>query len=324
LILFIFVKHGLATIAHLYIITFCFSLVSPFFHRTEFTIIPCILKREVLLRGNGTLAGFRRLMQVVAPAIGGVVIALIGIESCFLIDSITFFISAACIACVVVQQVQQEKNVLTLRALVQNMRDGYFILVSSALLITLALYAAFINFLGGPILPLLPLLADMIGLGASGYGVMMSALSVGLIVSGFIIGILEKHFHKIRLLLVGLLWSSMSILLIGVYPCALVVVGSMFLLGMGLNISNLPIITLFQTNVDPAKIGVVSSFKFTIAQVAQPISIALSGFLADFIPLYILFLTIGTMLLLGTMIGFVLPQFKENKTHTGAVPESFE
>ncbi|MBN2621402.1 MFS transporter [candidate division WOR-3 bacterium] len=115
-ILFMLVRRGMATITQLYVITFCFSLVSPFFHRTEFTIIPFILDAKVLLRGNGTLAGFRRLMQVIAPAIGGVVIALIGIESCFLIDSITFFISSVCIAGVAVKQVQQKKEVLTLEA----------------------------------------------------------------------------------------------------------------------------------------------------------------------------------------------------------------
>ncbi|MBN2621403.1 MFS transporter [candidate division WOR-3 bacterium] len=160
----------------------------------------------------------------------------------------------------------------------------------------------------------MPLLAQKRDVGASGYGIMMSALSVGLIVSGFIIGFFEKCFSKIRLILVGLLLSSISILLIGVYPRAFVIVGSMFLLGLGLNISNLPIITLFQTKVNPAKIGVVSSFVFTIAQAAQPISIALSGILADFIILNTLFIIIGTLLLLGTIIGFLLAQFRENKT----------
>jgi DHA3 family macrolide efflux protein-like MFS transporter len=163
------------------------------------------------------------------------------------------------------------------------------------------------------VLPLLPLLAERTDLGASGYGGMMSALSVGLIVSGFIIGFFEKYLSKSRLILAGLLLSSLAILLIGVYSCAPVIIGSMFVLGMGLNISNLPIITLFQTSVDPAKIGVVSSFVFTIAQVAQPVSIALSGFLADLISLNTLFLAIGGVLLLGTGIGFILPQLKEQK-----------
>lgn len=216
--IFILVKCEKVTITHLYVITFCFSLVSPFFHRTEFTIIPCILNKEMLLRGNGILAGFRRLMQVVAPAIGGVVIALVGIKSGFFIDSMTFFVSAAFVTWIAVKKIPQNKDIMTLKTLIVNMKEGYAILLSSVFLLTLALYAAFINFLGGPVLPLLPLLAENTNLGSSGYGVMMSVLSVGLI-----------------------------------------------------------------------------------------------GFLADFIPLNILFLAIGGMLLVGTLIGFILPQLKEDK-----------
>jgi DHA3 family macrolide efflux protein-like MFS transporter len=318
-VLFIFVRYGYATVTHLYVLTFCFSLLSPFFHRTEFTIIPHLLSKEILLKGNGVIAGSRRLMQIIAPALGGLIIAVIGTESCFLIDGITYLFSAFCIGFVVIRKVSHTTDALSIKTLIKNMKEGYFILISSALLCTLAIYAAFINFFGGPVLPLLPLISEKIELGSSGYGIMMSVLSAGLIVSSFIIGFFERIFSKVRLILIGLSLSSLSILLIGIWPTAFVVIGSMFLLGVGLNISNLPIITLFQVNVDTAKIGVVSSFVFTIAQIAQPISIALTGFLADHIPLSILFFVIGIILLIGTLVGFLLPQFRTDTIPVAAV-----
>ena len=69
--LFIMTELGRVTITHLYVITFLFSLVSPFFHRTEFTIIPCILdKKMIVVRTNYKIyVGFFR-QQIMTMKLG--------------------------------------------------------------------------------------------------------------------------------------------------------------------------------------------------------------------------------------------------------------
>lgn len=310
LFLFILVRSNMVTIIYLYIITFVFSVFSPFFHRTEFTIIPHLVPKELLLKTNGIIAGARRLMQVISPGLGGIIISLVGIENCFLIDAVTFFFSSFCIIFVVAQYSRQTMKATKAKSFLADIRDGYRILVGSSFLLTLAIYAACINFLGGPIMPLLPLLAEKYGMEASGYGLMMSALSVGLVAVSFLIGFLGKILRRIPMMLAGLIISAIAILIMGIGSVPIVILIALFFLGAGLSLSNLPITTLFQEKVSSDKIGVVSSFVFTIAQMALPISIAISGFLVDFISIGIIFIIVGIMLLIGAVIGFALPQFK--------------
>ncbi|MGB3340331.1 MAG: MFS transporter [bacterium] len=318
LILFILVRFNVASILHLYIITFAFSVCSPFFHRTEFTIIPQLVPKEILLKANGIISGARRLMQIISPGFGGVLISSVGIENCFLIDTITFFFSSFCIVFVVVRYSVQSKEALKIRSFFANIKEGYRLLIGSSFLLTLAIYAACINFLGGPIMPLLPLLATKHGMEASGYGIMMSVLSIGLITSSFLVGFLEKILRRVPMILTGLIISAIAILIMGIGFMPIAILIALFFLGIGLSLSNLPINTLFQEKVSPDKLGVVSSFVFTIAQIALPISIALSGFLVDFVSLGTIFTAVGIMLLVGAMIGFALPQFKGESTVIGA------
>lgn len=314
LLLFILVRFNIVTIIHLYIITFAFSVCSPFFHRAEFTIIPRLVPKELLLKTNGILNGSRRLMQVVSPGLGGILVSLVGVENGFFIDAITFFFSALCIVFVITTQPKLKSSKIKIKSLIVDIKNGYRSLLASSFLFTLAIYAACINFLGGPIIPLLPLFSFKHNMGASGYGLMVSFLSVGLIVSSFLIGFFEKNLRKIPMLLTGLITSAFAVVFMGIGHNLTAVFISIFFLGIGMTLSNLPIITLFQEKVPPSKIGVISSFVFTIAQIAQPVSIVLSGFLVDILSLNTILVIIGVLLLVGALVGFILPQFKGKST----------
>lgn len=312
--LFLFVKLNLVTIMHLYIITFLFSVASPFFHRTEFTIIPQLVSKELLLRTNGIINGARRLMQVISPGLGGILISLVGIENGFLIDGLTFFFSSFCIIFIVIAHSNNRVERIRIKSLIQDLKSGYRILLTSSFLLTLAIYAACINFFGGPVIPLLPLLSMEHGMEASGYGFLVSILSVGLITASLFIGYLEKLLRRIPMILAGLIISSVAVLVLGIGHVPIIMLIAVFFLGAGMTLSNLPITTIFQDKVPSAKIGVVSSFVFTIAQIAMPISMALSGFLVDILSLSTILTVIGIVLLIGALLGFVLPQFKSEST----------
>ena len=314
MLLFLMVRFGIATIMHLYIITFAFSMCSPFFHRTEFTIIPQLVSKELLLKTNGIINGARRLMQIISPGLGGIMISLIGVENGFLIDALTFFFSSFCILFIVISHSDQKSARIRVKSLINDIKSGYKILLASSFLLTLAVYAACINFFGGPIIPLLPLLSLKHGMQASGYGLLMSFLSIGLIAASFFVGFLEKFLRRVPMILIGLIVSAVAVLIMGIGHVPTIILIAVFFLGAGMTLSNLPITTLFQEKVPAAKIGVVSSFVFTIAQIAMPISMALSGFLVDILSLSTIFVVIGIMLLIGALLGFALPQFKGEST----------
>jgi MFS family permease len=312
LILYILVKTNVVTIFHIYILTFIFSVLSPFFHRTEFTIIPELIGKNELLKANGILGGVKRLMQIISPVIGGIFIAFLRIENCFLFDSISFFLSSFCILFIATNYTHKIRKQKYVHLFFREIKEGYKIVINSSFLLTLGIYAACINFFAGPMFPLLPLISVKRGLPVSNYGFMMGALSAGMILSSFFIGILSKWFNHIKILLLGLSISAISIALIGLSKINLLLIFSSFLLGVGLNVTNLPISTLIQEVVPKERIGMVSSFVFTFAQIAMPVSIVLSGLMADLFSLESIFITISLIIIIGVIIGIKLPQFRED------------
>jgi MFS family permease len=75
----------------------------------------------------------------------------------------------------------------------------------------------------------------------------------------------------------------------------------------------MPIHTLLQEQLPSDKIGVVSGFVFTAAQIAMPISMALSGFLLHYFLVKTIFSSLGTLMLIGAILGFFLPQLRYDK-----------
>lgn len=314
--LFLLVKFKTVTIFHIYLITTCFAIISAFFHRTEFAIISQLVEKNILLTANGILGGLKRLMQVIAPALGGVFISLVDINSCFLVDAFSFFFSSGCLMLISISSPTEQNTKVTVRYLLKDLKIGYILLIRSRFLFTLAIYAACINFLAGPVFPLLPVIAEKINYGSTGYGVMMSMLSLGLIISGFFIGFLEKFISKISMLFYGLIISASAIMVMANGSGIIILLFSAVLFGIGINFSNLPIITLFQEKVPQDKIGVVSGFTFTLTQIAMPLSMSFSGFLVDLFSLKMILIFIGIILIAGAIIGFFLPQLKNENMIT--------
>ncbi|MEO0127212.1 MAG: MFS transporter [candidate division WOR-3 bacterium] len=315
-LLFIFVRSQMVSIAHLYIFIFAFSFFSPFFHRIEFTIIPQLVEKDLLLSANGILGGSKKLMQIIAPALGGIFVGFFGVASCLLFDAISFFFSAVCIMLISISKATPKKVDINLRNFLSDVRIGYRFLIGSAFLTTLAIYAACINFLGSPIFPLLPLISQRANQGSAGYGMMMSSISIGFIISSFVIGVIGKVIKKIHIVFVGLLLSALSVALFGFTSNAIILLMGSVILGLGMNFSNLPILTLFQEKIPQDRIGVVSSFVFTISQIAMPISMILSGILVDCVDLSYIFAGVSIVLIAGALIGFALPQFRKDEITT--------
>lgn len=157
---------------------------------------------------------------------------------------------------------------------------------------------------------IIPQIAEKVRLGSSGYGFMMGAISAGLIASSLLVGFIEKFLKVIKILLFGLIVSATAIGLMGLSSISVIIIFAAFMMGVGINLSNLPIVTLFQKNIPETKIGVVSSFVFTVAQVAMPVSMLLSGYLVGVFSLSAIFLGIGIIVFLGVIVGFALPQFR--------------
>jgi MFS family permease len=314
-ILYMLVTLGIMKLPYLYICTFLFSILSPFFYRAEFAILPLIVSKEDLMKANSLLLGSKRLIRVVAPAVGGILIHLFGMDICFLVDTVSFMFSVLCISLMFLDRRNPAKHKITPTCLLKDLKSGSKIILNSPYLLTIAIYAACINFIGAPIFPLLPMVSQRISGGVSGYGILTSGISSGLITSSAAIMFLDKPLNKIHIMLYGIIICATAIIAIALGRTFHFIMIFCFVMGVGLNCANIPIQTMIQIAVPSKNIGVVSGFVYTIAQIAMPISMAFSGFLTQHLEIEAIFVGAGIIMFIGAAVGFSLPQFR-NTTDT--------
>jgi len=314
MVLYLLTSLEVTRLVHLYICTFLFSALSPLFHRTEFSILPHLVQKEQLLKINALLTGSKRIVRILSPMIGGIIIQLVGIKVCFLFDAMSFIFSSICISFIRFRN-RPKRSTMFLHVL-RSMKRGYHFIVNSPFFLTLTIYAACVNFIGAPIFPLLPLLSEKSGGGVSHYGVMLSSLSVGLTASSFLVVFVTKLLTRIQTMLSGLSICAIAIVIMAFERNFSVVIISCFFMGIGLTFANLPIQTLFQEKLPLDKVGVISSIAFTFAQIAMPISMALSGFIIELFEIKVIFTVLGTVMLIGAVVGIFLPQLRDCECQT--------
>jgi MFS family permease len=95
--LFLLIVNDSLHLFHLYCASILFAVVSPFFERTGFSLIPQIVGKDSLLRANSIFQGIQTMAKIVPPALAGVIIKVLGLEILFLLNGISFLFSALCI-----------------------------------------------------------------------------------------------------------------------------------------------------------------------------------------------------------------------------------
>ncbi|HET9741934.1 MAG TPA: MFS transporter [Terriglobales bacterium] len=117
------IQHRLEII---YVIFFLVSTVSSFFGPAQSVTLRTLVPMHGLLSANALMAQAFYTMRIISPALAGMLVYLVGENSCFYLDSLSFFFSAGMLSTIailraVAQRSPQEKNV---RSLVQDYTAG--------------------------------------------------------------------------------------------------------------------------------------------------------------------------------------------------------
>jgi len=154
---------------------------------------------------NSTVMNTGRL---VGPAIGGVLIATVGLGTCFLVNAASYL--AAIIALVGMRPDELVRTEPVARAKGQ-LRAGFRYVWSTPALRTPLLLMAVVGTLAYEFQVTLPLLARFtFGVGAAGYGLMASAMSLGAVVGGLGFASRATPSHR-RVGLAGLAFGALVI-----------------------------------------------------------------------------------------------------------------
>jgi MFS family permease len=209
---------GIITIPLIYAIALISAAVSAFEFPTRQAIVPTLVQRDEIADALSLNMVGMQVISIVATAIGGFVIAWVGLANTYWIDVISYFIVVAALLAMLVPLVAAEKRA---QVGIEAFAEGWrFLRAHPVILAALSLdFCA--TFFGSP-RALLPFYASNIyHTGAQGLGVLLAATSIGAVTLAPLTGRIARFPRQgLGVVLAVLAWG-VAIVLFGVAPGAL-------------------------------------------------------------------------------------------------------
>ncbi|MHB8647645.1 MAG: MFS transporter, partial [Thermomicrobiales bacterium] len=266
-------------------------------------LIPTLVSRASLARTNALLESTRQVLFVAGPAVGGVLIAVVGIDGVFIADGATFFVSALILFGVPrgrpedapMPEGEDERGG---EGLGTAIRRGLDYIRKDRLLRLIVGVGSALNFFLSPLPILIPLFfTQVLHTGSSAFGAAISIIFVGFLIGAVLVGALAPRVGKGWLTVLGVLLAGVATGLFALGPPVIVVLGLALLGGVAIGALNVCESTVIQENAPDAMRGRVFAVYESVSQGGRAIAVALSGVLADLFGVSSLFLAVGVLVL---------------------------
>ncbi len=286
--LFLSENNAIVVISTLLIIL---SILGAFETPTVQACIPTMLQGDNIMKGNAVVNQVASLSYLIAPMLGGVLYAMLGLKPVMYASVVCFFITALfeCFIKLSYQRIQNQGGVLQIvkQDFLSSMQ---YITKEQTSISKMLLLTAFSRFfvMGITIVGLPFLVRTVLGFNAKYYGAVESALAVATILGSIAAGILAEKLkiHKLSVLL-----ASMGIFIIPAGIVFLLPVNAIIKYGVTvvsfcgmqavISIFSIFAVSLIQQRTPNHLIGKVMAYTSTVTLCVQPIGQIVYGFLFD-------------------------------------------
>ena len=286
--LFLSENNAIAVISTLLIIL---SILGAFETPTVQACIPTMLQGDNIMKGNAVVNQVASLSYLIAPMLGGVLYAMLGLKPVMYASVVCFFITALfeCFIKLSYQRIQNQGGVLQIvkQDFLSSMQ---YISKEQTSISKMLLLTAFSRFfvMGITIVGLPFLVRTILGFNPKYYGAAESALAVATILGSIAAGVLAEKLkiHKLSVLL-----ASMGIFIIPAGIVFILPVNAIIKYGVTvvsfcgmqavISIFSIFAVSLIQQRTPNHLIGKVMAYTSTVTLCVQPIGQIVYGFLFD-------------------------------------------
>ena len=289
------------------VVGFLVASTSSFFNPSRTAILPALVKDEDLLSANGWIQVGQTVARLAGPILAGIVIAAWGTDVSFVIDAVSFLVSALLVFFITGVVTRVDPTEIEEHTAWEDLKEGARFATKSRLLQGIVVGAAFAMLgLGAINVLLVPFLNRVSGAEADAIGALMSAQALGMLLGGLLIGTLGKRLPPAITAIASLLLFGMAGVFFGMassFTFALLVVPFVGLVIPPLTGS---MQTLLQRGVEKNMIGRASSFVEMSMGTANLISMGAAGWLGSWLGLRETFVMGGGLIILGAVACGVL------------------
>jgi MFS family permease len=219
---------------------------------------------------------------VIAPALAGLLYALVGVTGAITVDLATFVLAVAVLAAVGIPRPAETTEGAAARAAVWRQGfDGFRYLAARPALLGFCAYVSAVNFVASFAFVLLtPYVLARSG-SAQALGVVLAVMNVGAIAGSLVIGAGVRLGSRMTTVMAGIVAVGLFLALAGAARTAPVLGATLFCLSFGLAFTNAPFWSIMQAKVAPDLQGRVFAAYLQAIMLMAPLAFLAAGPLAD-------------------------------------------
>ena len=272
---------GVIELWHIYTLAAVYGLAEALFGPAFGAIVPDLVPRDLLVEANA-LDNFSRpfALRVVGPAMGGIIIAAVGVGGAFLIDALTFVFAGVVFALISRRKLDKDRS---LESVVwEEVREGYrFVRSHTWLWGTLLAFAVGLLVFSGPWQALVPIVV-LNRWGSSGdLAFVLSAGGVGAMVTSALIGSRNLPGKFMTSMFLGMSVGTLMLAGFGLATSPWHAAVASFMMQGLLAVTIITWNTTMHRYVPSHILGRVSSLDWMVSTSLIPVSLALTAPLAQ-------------------------------------------
>ena len=295
---------------YIYASIFMLATASRFFYPAESAIIPDIVEKDVLMSANSFSQTTYMLASIIGPGIGAAMIGMLGIDSVFLFDGISFFISALSLFIMRfsgrVERKDGGRNVW--KETVEGIRFSF----RTPIIRTIMLYVfVLLLFFGGTNPLFVVFIRDVLHMDLFQMGIVQGIQGSGALIASITVGIVGGAFSKRNMILGASLTIGLSLCVLTLIPNPFIMYQAMAFFGISSVFFNTPFTTLIQEAAPDNIRGRVFGAFGSLIQVAVLTSMVVESVAASVFGASAVIFSVGLMVSLFSLAFFSVKKNRE-------------
>ncbi len=254
------------------------SIAGVFFGPARNAVLPSIVSREMLLTANGLLQASQMLAVIIGSSLAGIVIATLGPASAFILDSLTFFISAWLIFTL---KIPPPNNSTPKEGIIwPQLREGLaYVRQRKPILIILVVASVATLSLGTIAVLGVAYVERYLGVGAESFGFLNSIQGIGMVIGGLSLGFFSRFASPHYLASTAMVALGVAILIFAFssrFEAAMLLAA---IIGVCVVVARATLAAILQATVPDEKRGRVESTVNTSISFSTTLAMGFSGLL---------------------------------------------
>ena len=263
LILAVVTFTGVVQAWHVILLAFFAGAVNAFDQPARMALYPILIDRSVMMNAVSLNSAVWTGTRIIAPAVAGLIITVVGEGFSFLLSAMGFFTLAVVVMRLKIpDSVKSERRERKSRS---DLSEGIKFILGNSIFTFLIAITFFNSFFGMSVIPMMPVFAvDILKVGADGQGVMMGVGGVGAFAITLILGRIPNLRHRGMMIVLGSAVFGLALVLLAVsskelgnYPLAVLL---MFVMGAFSSVYMISIMSSLQLMVPDHMRGRVMGF----------------------------------------------------------------